>query len=70
MQQFFTCSTGWDEAVRNHYKRQLANQLTEEKGFLSVDEIDFVKKATTPQESPANIAVGLEKRKIAKPGYF
>jgi len=44
MQQFFTRSRGWDEAVRNHYKGQLAVRLTDEKGFLSVDESDFVKK--------------------------
>jgi len=44
MQQFFTRSSGWDEALSRRYKEQLAEQLTDEDGFLSVDESDFVKK--------------------------
>lgn len=44
MQQFFTRSTGWTEGLKEHYKEQLAQQLTMPLGFLSVDESDFVKK--------------------------
>lgn len=44
MQQFFTRSTGWEEAVRNRYKEMLGLQLSTPLGFLSVDESDFVKK--------------------------
>jgi len=44
MQQFFTRSVGWEESMRNHYKRGLAETLSSKKGFLSVDESDFVKK--------------------------
>ena len=44
MQQFFTRSSGWDEAVSTCYKKQLAGELTYKKGFLSVDESDFIKK--------------------------
>ena len=44
MQQFFTRSKGWDESLFNSYKTQLSVQLSSPKGFLSVDESDFVKK--------------------------
>ena len=44
MQQFFTRSRGWDEALSKNYQEQLAMRLNEERGFLSVDESDFVKK--------------------------
>lgn len=44
MQQFFTRSRGWDEAIKERYTRQVAKKLTEAKGFISVDESDFVKK--------------------------
>jgi len=44
MQQFFTRSTGWEEALSGYYKGQLAEQITEINGFLSVDESDYVKK--------------------------
>jgi len=44
MQQFFTRSKGWDESMKEQYKRHLASQLNDEKGFLSVDESDFAKK--------------------------
>jgi len=44
MQQFFTRSRGWDEALLNNYKTQLSTQISSTKGFLSVDESDFVKK--------------------------
>jgi len=44
MQQFFTRSKGWDELLLNSYKTQLSAQITGPKGFLSVDESDFVKK--------------------------
>ena len=44
MQQFFTRSKGWDEALGEEYKKQLGEKITSAKGFLSVDESDFVKK--------------------------
>jgi SRSO17 transposase len=44
MQQFFTRSRGWDEAVEKLFKENAAEQLSDVNGFLSVDESDFVKK--------------------------
>ena len=44
MQQFFTRSTGWDENLGKRYREKLAETLNDNKGFLSVDESDFVKK--------------------------
>jgi len=44
MQQFFTRSRGWHEALANSYKTQLSTEISSPKGFLSVDESDFVKK--------------------------
>jgi len=44
MQQFFTRSKGWDEFVRKNHHRQLAQQLAEPNGLISVDERHFTKK--------------------------
>jgi len=44
MQQFFTRSKGWDESLQKQYKEKLAAQISEDEGFLSVDECDFPKK--------------------------
>lgn len=44
MQQFFTRSKGWEEALKEKYKETLSEQLSDTQGFLSVDESDFVKK--------------------------
>ena len=34
MQQFFTRSKGWDEALNKSYKAQLSRQLSDSQGFL------------------------------------
>jgi SRSO17 transposase len=70
MQQFFTRSKGWDEAVRNHYKGRLAGQLTDEKGFLSVDESDFVKKGTESAGVARQYCGRLGKRESCQAGVF
>ena len=44
MQQFFTRSKGWDEAIEKFYKKKAAEHLSDIGGFLSVDESDFAKK--------------------------
>jgi len=44
LQDFFTRSKGWEESLRDCYKNQLTKELNDVKGFLSVDESDFVKK--------------------------
>jgi SRSO17 transposase len=44
MQQFFTRSKGWEESLSTRYKSKLSEELNAPKGFLSVDESDFVKK--------------------------
>jgi len=44
MQQYFTRSIGWHENLRQSYKIKLSGHLSAAKGFLSVDESDFVKK--------------------------
>jgi SRSO17 transposase len=70
MQQFFTRSRGWDEAVRNHYKGQLAVRLTDEKGFLSVDESDFVKKGGESVGVARQYCGRLGKRESCQAGVF
>lgn len=70
MQQFFTRSKGWDEMVINHYKRQLADQLTDEKGFLSVDESDFVKKGKESAGVARQYCGRIGKRESCQAGVF
>jgi SRSO17 transposase len=70
MQQFFTRSRGWDEAMRNRYKTQLAKQLTEEKGFLSIDESDFVKKGNDSAGAARQYCGRLGKRENCQAGVF
>ena len=70
MQQFFTRSRGWDDAVRSHYKAQLAVRLTDEKGFLSVDESDFIKKGTESAGVARQYCGRLGKRESCQAGVF
>jgi SRSO17 transposase len=44
LQHFFTRSTGWDDMLKEHYQNQLAEQIADVDGFMSVDESCFVKK--------------------------
>ena len=69
-QQFFTRSKGWDEALRNCYKEQLANQLTGTDGFLSVDESDFVKKGKDSTGVSRQYCGRLGKRENCQAGVF
>ncbi|MCL2868126.1 MAG: IS701 family transposase [Candidatus Bathyarchaeota archaeon] len=46
MQQFITRSKGWQQNLTQQYQTQLAKQLNDINGFLSVDESDFPKKGT------------------------
>jgi SRSO17 transposase len=70
MQQFFTRSRGWDEAVINRYKVQLAGRLNDEKGFLSVDESDFVKKGKESAGVARQYCGRLGKRENCQAGVF
>jgi len=70
MQQFFTRSSGWDESVSECYKKQLANQLTDSKGFLSVDESDFVKKGKNSAGVARQYCGRLGKRESCQAGVF
>jgi len=70
MQQFFTRSTGWDDAVHNRYKEQLAKQLTDITGFLSVDESDFVKKGKESAGVARQYCGRLGKRENCQAGVF
>ncbi len=70
MQQFFTRSRGWDEAVSQQYKYQLAQMLTEENGFLSVDESDFVKKGNESAGVARQYCGRLGKRENCQAGVF
>ena len=70
MQQFFTRSSGWDESVSECYKKQLANQLTDPKGFLSVDESDFVKKGKNSAGVARQYCGRLGKRESCQAGVF
>jgi len=44
LQDFFTRSKGWEKSVLTCYKGDLCEEINDIKGFLSVDESDFVKK--------------------------
>jgi SRSO17 transposase len=44
LQQFITRSKGWQQNLNHQYQTQLAKQLNDKQGFLSIDESDFVKK--------------------------
>ena len=70
MQQFFTRSRGWDEAVSEHYRHLLSGMLTEEKGFLSVDESDFVKKGNDSAGVARQYCGRLGKRENCQAGVF
>jgi SRSO17 transposase len=70
MQQFFTRSTGWEEAVREHYRVQLAGQLSNAEGFLSVDESDFVKKGKDSAGVARQYCGRLGKRENCQAGVF
>jgi SRSO17 transposase len=70
MQQFFTRSAGWEEAVREHYRVQLAGQLNSEEGFLSVDESDFVKKGKESAGVARQYCGRLGKRENCQAGVF
>jgi SRSO17 transposase len=70
MQQFFTRSRGWDEAVSKRYKMQAAMRLTDEDGFLSVDESDFVKKGKESAGVARQYCGRLGKRENCQAGVF
>ena len=44
LQQFFSRSRGWDEGLQESYQKQLAEQLADDEGFMSLDESCFIKK--------------------------
>ena len=70
MQQFYTRSVGWDEAVSRCYKEQLASQLSGTDGFLSVDESDFVKKGKESAGVTRQYCGRLGKRENCQAGVF
>jgi len=70
MQQFFTRSKGWEEAVRDRYKIQLSQQISSADGFLSVDESDFVKKGSDSAGVARQYCGRLGKRENCQAGVF
>ena len=70
MQHFFTRSSGWDESVSNCYKKQLAGELIDKNGFLSVDESDFVKKGKKSSGVARQYCGRLGKNENCQAGVF
>jgi len=70
MQQFFTRSSGWEESVKRCYKKQLANQLTDINGFLSVDESDIAKKGKESAGVARQYCGRLGKKENCQAGVF
>jgi SRSO17 transposase len=70
MQQFFTRSRGWEEAVREQYKVQISTQLSATDGFLSVDESDFVKKGKDSAGAAGQYCGRLGKKENCQAGVF
>jgi SRSO17 transposase len=70
MQQFFTRSSGWEDSLREQYKRRLSAQLNAPEGFLSVDESDFVKKGNNSAGVARQYCGRLGKRENCQAGVF
>jgi len=70
MQQYFTRSVGWYETVSNLYKKRLSEEINEPKGFLSVDESDFVKKGTDSAGVTRQYCGRLGKNENCQAGVF
>jgi len=70
MQQFFTRSAGWEETVKNRYKKRLGEQISGEDGFLSVDESDFEKKGKESAGVARQYCGRLGKKENCQAGVF
>jgi len=70
MQQFFTRSSGWYDNLRESYKVKLSETVNAPKGFLSVDESDFVKKGEDSAGVARQYCGRLGKRENCQAGVF
>ncbi len=70
MQQFFTRSRGWDKALGECYRGQLADRVNDSNGFLSVDESDMVKKGKESAGVARQYCGRLGKRENCQAGVF
>ena len=70
MQQFFTRSRGWDKALGECYREQLADRVNDSNGFLSVDESDMVKKGKESAGVARQYCGRLGKRENCQAGVF
>jgi SRSO17 transposase len=70
MQQFFSRSVGWYEAVKVLHQRRLSEELNARKGFLSVDESDFVKKGSDSAGVARQYCGRLGKNENCQAGVF
>jgi SRSO17 transposase len=70
MQYLLSDSRGWYETLLHHYQYSLSQELTDIKGFLSIDESDFAKKGENSAGVGRQYCGRLGKRENCQAGVF